>query len=113
MQVTVARYTYAYGTFLVLFTLIYMAIVSVLRSADMMAGLVLGILGAIIVVVGQFVWPAHLLWTGVSVPGMLQACMSVLKATECHIHTSQHALKLLGCRSAQTHTVTLKSGHCR
>lgn len=65
MQVTVARYTNAYGTFLTLFTLIYMAIVSVLRAADMMAGLVLGILGAIIVVIGQFIWPAHLLWAGV------------------------------------------------
>ncbi|KAK9809682.1 hypothetical protein WJX73_004536 [Symbiochloris irregularis] len=78
--VTVARYTYAYGTFLTLFTLIYMAIVSVLRSADMMAGLVLGILGAIIVVIGQFVWPAQLLWAGV-VWGLIRSLWLACAAT--------------------------------
>lgn len=65
VQLTVARYTRAYPTFLTLFAVLYIAVCATVRVHDNIKGLILGSIGSIVLTIGQFVWPAHVLWTQV------------------------------------------------
>ncbi|KAK9814020.1 hypothetical protein WJX73_009356 [Symbiochloris irregularis] len=60
---TVAEYTHAYGTFLTILTVIFFGLLAFIRVADFIKGLMLAILAGIVIVLGQFVWPAEVLWT--------------------------------------------------
>lgn len=62
MQVTVARYTHAYPTFLTIFVVIYFVFVTIVRVMDSVKGLIFGALGMIVAIIAQFIWPAHVLW---------------------------------------------------
>lgn len=66
VQITVARYTDAYPTWLSIFTVVVFVLVAVIRVMNMIVGFFLGVLLAIVLLLGQFEWPAYLLWHTVS-----------------------------------------------
>ena len=66
VQITVARQTHAYTAWLAIFTVIAFSVLAIIRVMNMIVGFFLGILVAIVLLLGQFEWPAYLLWHSVS-----------------------------------------------
>ena len=66
LQITVARQTNAYTAWLAVFTVVAFLVLAVIRVMNMIVGFFLGILVAIVLLLGQFEWPAYLLWHSVS-----------------------------------------------
>lgn len=67
LQLTVAEYTHAYGTFLTIFSVMFFGVIAFIRVADFIKGLILAVLAGIVIILGQFVWPAAILWRGVGI----------------------------------------------
>ncbi|KAK9818676.1 hypothetical protein WJX74_004919 [Apatococcus lobatus] len=61
-MITVARQTNAYTAWLAVFTVVAFFLLAVIRVMNMIVGFFLGILLAIVLLLGQFEWPAYLLW---------------------------------------------------
>lgn len=67
-QIQVARVTGAYPVWLSIFTVLVYGCISALRVVSGTQGYIQSVIFAIAVIIGQFAWPARLLWEDVSPP---------------------------------------------
>ena len=62
VQVTIARQTHAYSTWLSILSAFWLAYVSIIRTLSGTTGYLVALLSTIMILEGQFAWPAGVLW---------------------------------------------------